>query len=221
MILTSLGQLDKSKRYTYADYLLWDFPERVELIFGKVFPMSPAPKSGHQLTSMRLIEQFLTYFKKGPCQVIAAPIDVVFTRPTCEVDTVLQPDLIVVCDPGKVTEDNCNGAPDLVVEIISRSTARRDRNEKFRIYEQYGVKEYWIVDGYTRTVDVFVRDPEGLFRLEMRALADERVSSRCFPGLEVDTGEVFKWIVEEPRLLYGHQRKKEVRLKRRRMVRIR
>ena len=221
MILKSLGQLDKSKRYTYADYLLWDFPERVELILGKVFPMSPAPLLGHQKMLLKLGKQFLDHFEGYPCEVYVAPVDVVLSGPKGEEDTVLQPDLTVVCDRTKLTEKNCKGAPDLVLEIISRSTARRDRNEKFRIYEQYGVKEYWIVDGYTRTVDVFVRDQEGLFRLEMRALADERVSSRCFPGLEVDTGEVFRWIVEEPRLLYGHQRKKEVRMKRRRMVRIR
>ena len=221
MILTSLGQLDKSKRYTYADYLLWDFPERVELILGKVFPMSPAPMLGHQKMLLKLGKQFLDHFEGFPCEVYLAPVDVVLPGPTGEEDTVLQPDLIVVCDHNKLTEKNCKGAPDLVLEIISRSTARRDRNEKFRLYERYGVKEYWIVDGYSRSVEVFVRDPEGVFRLDHWAPQGEKACSRYFPGLEADTGEIFSWIAQEPQRLYGWARKKDERMRNRRMVRIR
>ncbi|MFM7193376.1 MAG: Uma2 family endonuclease [Bacteroidota bacterium] len=220
MMLTSLGQLDKSRRYTYTDYLNWNFPQRVELILGKVFPMAPAPLVSHQHMLVRLCNRFFNHFHHSPCNLLVAPVDVVLPGPDGEADTVLQPDLIVVCDLTKLTKRNCTGAPDLVVEIISKSTAHRDRNEKFKLYEHHGVKEYWIVDAYTQTVEVFVRDPNGSFILGMKALHGETVSSRCFPGLEVETGDVFNWIVEEPRLMYGAMRRKDERIRGRRMVRL-
>jgi len=139
--------------YTYADYCTWDDSERWELIEGIPYTMSPAPSPAHQEVSSEFHRQLANFLKGKPCKVYPAPFDVRLNA-SDEDDTVVQPDLAVVCDRSKIDGKGCKGAPDLVVEILSPSTARRDRMTKFQQYQQAGVQEYWIVDPDTKTVQV-------------------------------------------------------------------
>lgn len=150
--------LPQEKYYTYADLLDWPENERVELINGEVYMMAPAPSPGHQSISLELSLQIGTYLKGKNCRLYYAPFDVrLFEKDGDQphhVDTVVQPDLLVVCDPSKLDGHGCKGAPDLIIEILSPSTRRHDRLTKLNLYRQAGVKEYWIVDPDEKTVIV-------------------------------------------------------------------
>jgi Uma2 family endonuclease len=142
-----------SERYTYRDYLTWPDDERWEIMDGIAYNMSPAPAVTHQRIS-RNFEVFLVnelQLKKKECEVFDAPTDVVFDE-----YNVVQPDVFVVCDKTKITEDNIQGAPDLIVEVISPSTSLKDRREKKKLYEKFGVKEYLIIYPEDELVERFI-----------------------------------------------------------------
>ena len=148
-------QLPKSQKYTYADYLTWDDGGRYELINGEVYMMSPAPSINHQEISGEIFRQFANILKGKTCKVFSAPFDVRLNA-DAEDDTVVQPDIAIVCDPDKIKNGkSCKGAPDMVVEILSPSSARRDQFDKFNQYFVAGVKEYWIVYPETKTVHTY------------------------------------------------------------------
>ena len=131
-----------SQKYNYQDYLSWPDDERWEIIEGEAYNMTPAPKVKHQRIS-RNIEVFLVNelrSKKKDCELFHAPTDVVFDE-----SNIVQPDVLVVCDKSKITVENIKGAPDLIVEVTSPATSLKDRREKKRLYEKFGVKEYIIV----------------------------------------------------------------------------
>ncbi len=131
----------QKERYTYQDYLSWSDDERWEIINGQAYYMGPAPKIRHQRILRNLSWQFGKQLNKlEECELFTAPTDVVFDE-----FNVVQPDILIVCDRQKVTEDNIQGAPDLIIEIASASTELRDKREKLRLYEHFGVKEYIIV----------------------------------------------------------------------------
>jgi len=148
-------QLRKEERYTYSDYCQWDDGNRYELIDGEVYLMVPAPTSEHQRISRGLSNQIYNYLKGKKCEVFVAPFDVRLNVDTAD-DTVVQPDVSVICDPSKIDKRGCVGAPDMIVEILSPSSARRDNFVKFKRYLAAGVKEYWIVNPETKTVHVCV-----------------------------------------------------------------
>ncbi len=131
--------IKKEKRYTYKDYLTWPEDERWEIIDGVAYNMSPAPKVKHQRIVGNLFNS-LKHSVDKQCPVFSAPTDVVFDE-----FNVVQPDVFVVCDRGKITEDNIQGAPDLIIEVVSPATEVKDRREKKDLYERFGVKEYIIV----------------------------------------------------------------------------
>lgn len=150
--------LPQEKRYTYEDILNWPEDERVELINGEVYMMAPAPSPDHQSISVELTTQLRTYLRGKKCRVYHAPYDVRLFEEDGDqpyhVDTVVQPDLVVICDPSKLDGHGCKGAPDLVIEILSPSTRQHDRLVKLNLYQRAGVKEYWIVDPDEKTVIV-------------------------------------------------------------------
>ena len=124
-MVTDINDLDLTKRYTYNDYLTWQFDEMVELIRGRVFRMSPAPLSAHQLISMEISGQIYDYLKGKKCKVVTAPFDVRLPLPPdrqtdAKIDTVVQPDICVICDLSKIDRRGCLGAPDWVIEILSK-----------------------------------------------------------------------------------------------------
>lgn len=182
-----------NETYSVSDYLSWKFEEIVELIRGKVYKMS-APKLQHQRLSSNIFGELYIHFKKKPCQLFAAPIDVYLSPKGVEKATVVQPDIIVVCDADKLNERGCNGAPDLVVEILSQSTAKKDVGIKFDLYESVGVREYWIVDPENETVlQYFLEENTQVFTPTKNRpyISDETITSAIFPDFVLDLTDVF------------------------------
>ncbi|MBK7407026.1 MAG: Uma2 family endonuclease [Saprospirales bacterium] len=191
--ITDISQLDPEGKYTYADYLLWKFKERVELIRGRLFKMTPAPNTVHQRISLELIRRVGNFFYKKPCQVFPAPFDVRLPKKgQPEIYTVVQPDLCVVCDAGKLDEKGCAGAPDLVVEILSPGNTHREMREKYEVYEEAGVKEYWLVNPWDKIVLIYILNEAGIF-IGLQPLTEAQdLESRLFPGLKIPLKEVFE-----------------------------
>jgi len=191
--VTSLSELDPAGLYTFADYLRWQLEERVELIRGRLWKMSPAPGTRHQQVSQAINRVMLNFFYRQSCQVFTAPFDVRLPAGSRKGDgaTVVQPDLCVVCDPAKLDEHGCNGAPDLVVEILSPGNSSREMGEKFRVYEESGVREYWMVNPAERAVMAYVLDERGVFTGRAPALEGDAFRSAVFPELVIDLKEVF------------------------------
>ena len=192
--MTNISQLDLTKTYSYADYLLWRFEERLELIKGKIFKMSPAPSRKHQRILGELHLQMGGFFKKHPCQLFFAPFDV--RLPIKEVKpndkriyNVVQPDLCVICDNDKLDDRGCIGAPDLVVEILSPGNTKKEMTHKFELYEEAGVKEYWLVEPQDEAVFVYYLNNEGRYIGLQPAVT--KVRSVVFPELEIDLNELW------------------------------
>ena len=189
-----LADLDMNKLYTYADYYKWKFEERVELIKGVIFKMSPAPSATHQRLSSRLHIAIGNHLSGRKCEVFSAPFDVRLPRKTSkdeDIITVLQPDLCVICDPLKIEERGCLGAPDLIVEVLSPGNNKKEIRNKFDVYEEAGVKEYWIVDPVYQTVQI--NKLENGKYVPMRALAvGDIATSEIMPGFSLDIEELFK-----------------------------
>lgn len=154
--------LDLNQRYTYADYLTWLDDKMRELIHGAIKMMSPAPRPIHARTNTNILWNLESIVRKnkGKCKIFTAPFDVRFPKhgetADDKIDTVVQPDICVICDLSKIDERGCCGAPDMIVEILSPSTAKKDITEKFALYEESGVKEYWIVYPNDKAVTVFL-----------------------------------------------------------------
>ena len=174
--------------YTYADARQWPEDDRWELIDGVAYSMS-SPTDAHQHISMELGYQIRRFLEGKPCRVIAAPFDVLFYRlpeqDENDVDTVVQPDLLVTCDRGRIRPNGHWGAPDLVVEILSPSTSRKDQNEKYNLYERSGVKEYWVIDPAGRWVQQYLLEPNGRYAPEVTRLGKGSLVSPTIAGLEI------------------------------------
>jgi Uma2 family endonuclease len=198
--ITELNQLDLNKSYTYADYLTWQFQERVELIMGKIFSMSPAPKSQHQQIVVRVTSAIFNFLKKKHCKVFPSPFDVRLpvTNKKGELNTVVQPDICVICDLAKIDEDGCNGAPDLVIEIVSKHSVTRDLHEKYDLYEKCGVQEYWILHPNDKTLTLFFLNQQGKYVPSKPLTYGDTPKSHVLPGLSIDLNEVFEDVVKEP-----------------------
>jgi len=179
---------EENERYTYTDYCTWDDSERWELIEGVPYAMSPVPTQAHQGISMELSSQIHNFLKGKTCKVFHAPFDVRLNADD-EDDTVVQPDLLVVCDKSKLDGKSCKGAPDLVVEILSPSTARQDRWVKYNLYKDAGVREYWIVDPDTKTVSVNVLG-DGIYSAYAYGDTDTAPVS-VLPGCMINLNDVF------------------------------
>mgnify|MGYP000938292140 FL=1 len=191
MTITNINQLDPiNGLYTYAEYLLWRFEERVELLKGKLFKMS-APSIDHQRVSRKLSTKIDNYLEGKRCEIFSAPFDVVLKNPNGEDNTVLQPDLCVVCDPEKLADGKrCYGAPDWVLEIVSPSNVEKELSKKMHIYEEAGVAEYWVLRPEEKELDIFVLQDNGYIGLKPR-FAGEVVSPQKFPDLQINLSEIF------------------------------
>lgn len=183
--------------YTVADYMAWPDDVRCELIDGVVYDMSPAPAIEHQTLCGTLyyeLRQSLENHREGDggcgdCRLFAAPIDVVLGR-----KTVVQPDLIVVCDPAKLANGKyVDGSPDLAVEILSPSTAVKDKREKLHLYEHHGVAEYLVIDPHERYAERYRLNSEGRYALPDILGSRDRLELLLFSGLERTLGEMFGW----------------------------
>lgn len=193
-MITSLDQLDPNQRYTYADYLTWRIQERVELIKGYIRKMAPAPNRRHQLLVGELFFQLRKHLGGGsPGQVFPAPFDVRLPKfsGSGPVDTVVQPDITVVCDPAKLDQQGCNGAPDLVVEVLSPGNSRHEMKEKYELYKSSGVAEYWVVDPEHEALTAYRRNATGQYKTGRPLVPTDLLTSEVLPGFALDLAEVF------------------------------
>jgi Uma2 family endonuclease len=186
--ITRLDQLnEESFEYSYSDYITWQFQERVELIMGKIFPMS-APNTPHQALSRELTVAFYPYFHGKTCTYFAAPIDVRLPvgKQGNIFKTVVQPDLCVICDKSKIVTQGIIGAPDLVVEILSPSNRQIEMHEKFEAYQASLVREYWIIHPGEQWMLQYVLNENHLFELHKKHENLSQLASVIFQGLVVD-----------------------------------
>ena len=196
--INKLDQLDLNETYSYADYLTWQFDETIELIKGKIHLMSPAPNVRHQSIVTELGGQLYSFFRKKPCKLFYAPFDVrlynerksILTNQ--DIFTVVQPDLCVICDPNQLDAQGCNGAPDWIIEILSKGNSKRETQEKFALYQESGVKEYWLVFPYEQSVHQFVLNAQTeKYELIKMFSGDDQASPVLFPDLLINLSDVF------------------------------
>jgi Uma2 family endonuclease len=187
---------DKNGSYTYADYLEWETDKRYEIIDGEAYMMS-SPSISHQAISGELFGQFRNFLKGKPCRVFAAPLDVrLFPRDDNGDKTVVQPDLLVVCDESKLEDGkSCRGAPDMVIEILSPSNTSNSLLLKFNQYLAAGVREYWIIVPETKAVQVHILakgDGEGAAYYISTVYSDAAaLDVSILPGLSIDFSSVW------------------------------
>lgn len=164
-----------------------------------------APSSEHQRLVSALHGNIYPYIKYRKCRIFPAPFDVVLPSRSGDLDTVVQPDITVICDLSKIAERGCMGAPDLVVEIVSKGSIKKDLHEKFALYEQSGVSEYWLVLPAERSLILFTLDDKGKYQPAKPLTRGDKVISQVLAGLEIDLDEIFPELVEEPEEGYGSE----------------
>lgn len=187
------NDIDLSLTYSYSHYLNWLFDDRVELIRGKVFKMSPAPSRVHQEISRNLFFPIVAFLKNHPCKAYAAPFDVRFPKDSKAneaIYTVLQPDICVVCDKSKLDDKGCIGAPDLVVEILSPGNNKKELLYKYQVYQEFGVKEYWVVSQSDQTILIYTLI-DGSYQPSKIYTLTEVVTSSVLQGFSLNLDDVF------------------------------
>jgi len=178
------------KHFTYRDYRQWPDDERWELIDGVAYNMCAAPTTYHQTIAFELGRKIADFLDEKECTVFPVPVDVFFFRlneqDEDDVDTVVQPDVTVVCDKAKIRPRGIWGAPDFVVEILSPSTSRKDLSEKFALYQRFGVKEYWVIDPPGRWLQQYLLGDDGLYSPEVTFETKGTLVCRTLPGFTVE-----------------------------------
>lgn len=181
--------------YTYADYLKWQFEERLELFRGKVFKMS-GPNTKHQVVSGNLFYIMRSYLPDSPCKVFCAPFDIRLPvqnrKNDNEITTVVQPDICIVCDKEKIDQRGICGTPDLVVEILSPGDSKKEVRLKYELYEEAGVKEYWIINPVEENLVIYILNDEGKFAGGKMYAGGDTIKSFAVQGLQVHVNDIFK-----------------------------
>ena len=186
--------MEAEKLYTYEDYCKFNDDKRREVINGVTYAMT-APMSEHQKILVNLVGKFWNYLQGKKCQVFPAPFDVRLpkkgeTKSTAS--TVVQPDLAVICDKKKIDRRGCFGSPDLVIEILSPSTGGIDKVKKLNLYQEHGIKEYWIVDPYSQTIDKFTLDRDaGKYNRAEVFSSEDAITPAIFPDFTIKLEDVF------------------------------
>ncbi len=185
---------DHSLTYTYADYMAWQFKERLELFRGKIFKMG-APNMNHQVVGGNLYTGFFNYLKGKTCRVFIAAFDVRLPvknrKKDNEITTVVQPDVCIFCNPALLDDRGACGAPDLAIETLSPSNRKDELRMKYEVYEEAGVKEYWIADPAKKAVLVFLQQPDGKFAVPEIHTGNDKLAAQCVPGLTFNINEIF------------------------------
>ena len=194
-MVTKFKDLDLTKKYTYADYLTWQFEERLEIIKGWVLKMSPAPTNKHQQILGNLFLDFGNYLRKSTCNAYVAPFDVRLisskkSKTDKSITTVVQPDICIICDEEKLDTRGCLGAPDLIIEIVSKGNTKKELETKFDLYEENGVREYWVVFQNDETINVFDL-VKGKYKYRKTYSNDSIVPVGIFKGLEINMVDIF------------------------------
>jgi Uma2 family endonuclease len=192
----------ENRSYTYADYLEWDEDVRAEILNDVVYMMSP-PLTIHQRIAGRLYIKIASFLEGKTCEAFIASFRVrLFPKEDKSDDTVVEPDIVVVCDPSKIDERGCNGPPDLVIEILSPSTRMREKLIKYNLYLKAKVKEYWVVTPEEKMVEVYLYDQGGRYSVltfgvndantKENERAPEIIPVSVLAGLEIDTKDIFQ-----------------------------
>jgi len=181
---------DPIKTYTYKDYLTYDENERIEIIEGEIVSMSPAPSRIHQEVITEILFKIRQYIESnnGPCKVYAAPFDVILKNDDEDVTNsknIVQPDISVICDKSKLTDKGCTGSPDMIVEIVSPFNPRNDYIKKLSLYEEFKVKEYWIVNPMEKNILVYTLTHDGYGAPKMYTFND-KIKVNIYDNLEID-----------------------------------
>ncbi len=186
--------LNLNKRYTYADYLTWFDDKRRELIDGFINLMAGPPRK-HQETSGNIFLKFGNHLINKKCKVYSAPFDVRLPKKgetnSSKIYNVVQPDIVVICDPEKLDDRGCIGPPDLIVEILSPSTSKRDLKDKFFLYEKSGVIEYWIAFPNEKSIHIFLLNSKNKYELKGMYIEDDKISPSMFPDLIINITDIF------------------------------
>jgi Uma2 family endonuclease len=188
---------DITGSYTYSDYMKWTVPDMMELIRGKIYKMSPAPRAVHQIVTGEVYRQIANYLKRKKCQVFIAPFDVRLPvspkkKADKDITTVVQPDICVVCDASKIDERGCLGAPDWIIEVLSPRTSAKDLSIKFEVYEEAGVSEYWVIHPTEQTLIVYILNENGKYQGMLKPyIRTDTVKSITLPELEINLEEIF------------------------------
>ncbi|WP_375418763.1 Uma2 family endonuclease [uncultured Hymenobacter sp.] len=192
--ITNFSQLDPNQTYTYADYLTWKFDEFVELVKGRLLRPMAGPSRRHQRYSTKFLRRLLASLDDKTCQVYHAPFDVRLTTGGANGDeqilTVVQPDISVICDLGKLDDRGCLGPPDWIIEIVSPGNTSHDTRTKFDLYEESGVREYWIVFPGVNTVAAYVLEGER-YRLAAEYAQPGSIPVYTQPGLTLEWADIF------------------------------
>ncbi|MCC7246641.1 MAG: Uma2 family endonuclease [Saprospiraceae bacterium] len=195
-VITDITQLNPDERYTYADYLLWQFRERVEIFRGR-FRQMAAPSVRHQRISGNIHREISWFLKSHRCDVFTAPFDVRLPLPPHRItndksDTVVQPDICIVCDRNKLDERGCIGAPELIIEILSPGNSKKEMRDKYDLYQEAGVLEYWVVFPSEQVLQRYLLDENGIYQAARPNVQDDKVGITFLPGFELDVTEIFE-----------------------------
>lgn len=181
--------LRDAERHTYAEYRCWTDGVRYELIDGLAYAMVPSPSRAHQALVVELTRQIANALENDPCHVYSAPFDVRLPKAADstdqQIDTVVQPDIVMVCDEQKLDQAGCRGAPDWVIEVVSPTTAGHDRGVKRDLYERSGVTEYWIVHPDDRILEIYRLSKEGYAKPAICEFVDI-VAPAAHPRMEIN-----------------------------------
>lgn len=183
----------KIKKYTYEDLLVMEDNKRYELIDGVIYEMS-SPSTLHQRVVGELYVQLYEYLKGKQCKVFVSPLDVCLSsnwNPK-KIYNVIQPDVIVVCDKDKITDKYIKGAPDLVIEVLSNTSRKQDTFVKFNLYQQYGVKEYWIIDTETEVIYQYILNEKNIYTLPKTYDITENVKVEILKNCTISIKELMK-----------------------------
>jgi len=179
--------------YSYADYLTWTMDEMVELIKGKIFKMNAAPKRIHQKVSLKVAIKLYNFLEGKTCEVYEAPFDVrlpVKSKMNEAIFTVVQPDICVICDKSKLDDAGCIGAPDLIVEILSKGNNKKELVNKYEVYEESGVHEYWIIHPEEQTLLIYTL-VNGSYQPSRLFTNGDIVKSKIISGFKLNLNDIF------------------------------
>ena len=182
----------ENKIYTYADYLTYPEGERIEIIEGHIYNMAAAPSRRHQEIIIGIITLINSYIKsnKGDCKVYPAPFDVILKNDDEDVvnsKNIVQPDISVICDKNKLTDKGCTGSPDMIIEVVSPFNPSSDYVRKLNLYDQFKVREYWIVNPMKETILVYRLDENtNSMQLQRFTTFNDTVKVGIYNNLEID-----------------------------------
>lgn len=182
-------------KYSYADYLNWPEDKSVELIEGVAYAMTPAPARIHQKIVVELLRQISNYLVSRSCEVYTAPFDVRLADADAsdeEIESVVQPDIAVICDKEKLDIKGCKGSPDLIIEVVSPASVSLDYIKKLNLYEKHSVKEYWIIHPIDKLIMVYTLEEKGKYSRPSVYLLGEKIKMGIFEDLAISLGHLVK-----------------------------